>query len=294
MRFIVIKFILFFSFISLFFVISCDVINPPETIPSYISVDSVMLMTNSPEEGTSIHSISDCWLYVDNKLIGVFEVPFKVPVLASGIQSIQIEPGIKNSGGDANRDIYPMMYGYYINAELKPGEVLELKPEFSYRPVVFDLIEDFEDIGIEFEVSAESDTNIVLVGGSEAEQGKSMYIALDDSRPNFECRSTKLYEIEKKGSVYLEISFKCTDPFNFGLFSFEYNGTSASEVRKNIYYFKPSDTWKRVYIDLNYFVINTSGTQFRLFFTAIRPDEAASDKTEIYIDNIKLIYISTQ
>jgi hypothetical protein len=294
MRFIVSRFLLLFCFISLFFIFSCDVINPPETIPSYITVDTVLLKINSPDEGTSMHNITDCWLYVDNKLVGVFEVPFTVPVLASGVQSIQIEPGIKNSGSDSNRDIYPMMYGYYIDAELKPGEVLEIKPEFSYRPVTFDLIEDFEDIGIEFEISAQSDTNILLIDGSQAQEGKSMYVALDDDRPNFECRTTKLYEIEQSGSAYLEVSFKATDAFSFGFFSLEYDGASLAEVRKNVYAFGPTDTWKRVYIDLNYHVINSGGNEFRLFFTAVRPDDAAADKTEIYIDNIKLIYISTQ
>lgn len=288
------KILLFFSVIFLFLLVSCEVINPPEQIPSYIAVDTVRVKINSPEEGTSIHDISDCWLYVNNKLIGIFEVPFKVPVLEYGIQSIQIEPGIKNSGSDSDRDIYPMMFGYYIDSLLTQGEVLTITPEFTYRPATFDLIEDFEDIGIEFEPSAESDTNIVLVAGSEAQEGKSMYVALDDDRPNFECRSTKLYEIEQEGSAFLEVSFKCTDAFSFGIFALESNGSSMSEVRYNVYVFNPSDTWKTVYIDLNYHVINTDATKFRLFFTAVRPDDAAADKTEIYIDNVKLLYISTQ
>ncbi|MDD3860789.1 MAG: hypothetical protein PHW83_11365 [Bacteroidales bacterium] len=250
-------------------------------------------MINSPGEGTSIHNISDCWLYVNNKLIGVFEVPFKVPVLESGFHSIQIEPGIKNSGSDSHRVIYPMMYGYYISDTLVEGEVLNIVPEFSYRPVVFDLIEDFEDIGIAFEVSPESDTTIALISGSHAQQGKSMYVALDDEHPNFECRSTSFYEIEKNGFAFLEISFKCNDTVDFGIFSLEGNGTSISEIRKSVYGFKPTDEWKRVYIDLNYHVINSQGTQFRLYFTCIRSDDADDEKTEIYFDNIKLLYVST-
>jgi len=280
-------------FVPLFF-ISCEIINPSEQIPSYIAVDTVKVKINSPGEGTAIHNITDCWLYVNNKLIGVFEVPFKVPVLESGIHSIQIEPGIKNSGGDANRDIYPMMYGYYITDTLTEAEVLNIIPEFSYRPVVFDLIEDFEDIGIAFQVSAESDTSIALVSGIQAQEGKSMYVALDDDHPNFECRSTGLYEIEKNGSAFLEISFKCTDSVDFGLFALESNGATMAEIRKSVYTFKPTDTWKKVYIDLNYHVINTTGTQFRPYFLCARSEDDVDEKTEFYLDNIKLIYISTR
>ncbi|HOZ29880.1 MAG TPA: hypothetical protein PLL66_03095 [Bacteroidales bacterium] len=289
-----VRVLVFFCLLIPIFFISCEIINPPEQIPSYITVDTVRVKINSPAEGTSIHNISDCWLYVNNKLIGVFEVPFKVPVLESGVHSIQIEPGIKNSGGDANRDIYPMMYGYYITDTLTEGEVLNIVPEFSYRPVVFDLIEDFEDIGIAFQVSSESDTTISLVSGNEAQEGKSMYVALDDEHPNFECRSTSLYEIEKNGSAFLEVSFKCTDSIDFGLFALESNGASMSEIRKSVFTFKPTNTWKKVYIDLHYHVINTTGTQFRLYFAAIRSEDDETDKTEFYFDNIKLIYISTR
>lgn len=285
--------VFFCLFVPLFF-ISCEIINPSEQIPSYIAVDTVKVKINSPGEGTAIHNITDCWLYVNNKLIGVFEVPFKVPVLESGIHSIQIEPGIKNSGGDANRDIYPMMYGYYITDTLTEAEVLNIIPEFSYRPVVFDLIEDFEDIGIAFQVSAESDTSIALVSGIQAQEGKSMYVALDDDHPNFECRSTGLYEIEKNGSAFLEISFKCTDSVDFGLFALESNGATMAEIRKSVYTFKPTDTWKKVYIDLNYHVINTTGTQFRPYFLCARSEDDVDEKTEFYLDNIKLIYISTR
>lgn len=288
------KILLFFCLIISIFFISCEIINPPEQIPSYIAVDTVRVKINSPEEGTAIHNISDCWLYVNNKLIGVFEVPFKVPVLEYGVHSIQIEPGIKNSGSDADRDIYPMMYGYYISDSLVEGEVLNVVPEFTYRPAVFDLIEDFEDIGIAFEISPESDTTIALISGSMAQEGSSMYVALDDAHPNFECRSTSLYEIEKNGSAFLEISFMCTDTVDFGVFSVESNGTAISEIRKSVYGFKPTNEWKRVYIDLNYHVRNSNGTQFRLYFTCVRDDNATDEKTEIYFDNIKLLYISTR
>ncbi|MDD3687570.1 MAG: hypothetical protein PHE56_12490 [Bacteroidales bacterium] len=284
--------IILLSIVVIFLFSSCEVINPPEQVPSYIAVDTLKVKITDPEQGTSIHAITDCWLYVNNKLIGVFEVPFKVPVLESGIQSIQIEPGMKNSGSPTNRDIYPLMIGWYITDTLEAGKVHTLSPEFFYRPATFDLVENFEDIGIEFEVSAESDTNIVLVSGANAQEGKSMYVALDDERPNFECRSSKLYEITKTGSAFLEISFKSTDVFSFGLFSLEYNGSTLSEVRKSVYIFNPTDEWKTVYIDLNYHVINAAGTKFRLYFTCARPDEAENEKTEVFIDNVKLVYIS--
>ena len=89
------------AFIFLISLSACDIINPSEQTPSFIAVDTLKLKTNGFEQGSKKHAITDCWVYVNNKLIGVFEVPFKVPVLESGMQEIQIEPGIKNSGSDS-------------------------------------------------------------------------------------------------------------------------------------------------------------------------------------------------
>ena len=288
------RFLLLIIVFALFLLPSCDIINPAEEIPSYVAVDTVRIVTDAATEGSRSHNISDNWLYVNGKLIGVFEVPFSVPVLETGFQNIQIEPGIKNSGGDADRDIYPMMYGYYVDTFLVAGQILTLSPIFTYRPATFDLIEDFEDIGISFGISTESDTNINLVNNSNSLEGNSMYFCVDDTRPNFECRSTDLFDITRDGPAYLEIDFKSNDYFSFGLFSREYNGVSLSEVRIPVYTFNPTNEWKKVYIDLSYFVNQSEGMDFRLFFTCVRQENPTAEKTEVYIDNIKLISLPSK
>jgi hypothetical protein len=288
------KIILLVSIIFLLSLNACDIINPSEQVPSFITVDTIKLKTTSPQQGSQIHAITDCWVYVNNKLIGIFEVPFKIPVLESGMQEIQIEPGIKNSGSDSKREVYPLMKGWYLTENFSEGAVLKLEPEFEYRNVVFDLVEDFEDIGIEFETSLNSDTTIQIISGPEAQEGKSMYFALDNERRKFECLTSKLYEIPKNGRAFLEISFKGNGYFNFGIFSVENVGTGLSEVRKNVYTFKPKEDWTTIYIDLNYYVTNAKGTSFRLFFTSVRPEDSSNDKTEIFIDNIKLTYLLNQ
>ncbi len=289
-----VKYILLFISITLIFFSSCEVINPPEQIPSYVAVDTIAVSITDPHQGTASHNISDCWLYVNNKLIGVFEAPFKVPVLESGAQSIKISPGIANSGVDADRIIYPMMYEYSIDTILTEGEILIVQPVFKYRPITFDLVEDFEDIGIEFEISDQSDACSFLVNDENAFEGKSMYFSVDENRPNFECRSSQLFEIEKSVPAYLEIDFKANDYFNFGIFSKEYTGATVAEVRKHVYTFNPTDEWTKVYIELNYFVNNVSGTEFRLFFTSVYDSGTGLDKSEVYIDNVKLLYLSEQ
>lgn len=272
---------------------SCEIINPPEKIPSYISVDTVFVQTTSVEQGTTRHGLSDCWVYVNNKCIGVFEVPFKIPVLEAGKQNIQIEPGIKNSGSNSNRCIYPLMSGWYIDTVLTEAKVLHLRPVFKYRPATFELVEDFEDLGISFETSPQSDTNIMIVSGATAYEGSSMYVALDDQRPSFECKSIDLYNIPTTSSAaFLEINFKTNNNFEFGFFALEGSGGSFAEIKHSVFTFSPTSEWKKVYIDLKYNTSNSNSNTFRLYFRCSRINQKYTNpQTDIYIDNIKLIYI---
>ncbi|HQP04468.1 MAG: hypothetical protein KBB11_08210 [Bacteroidales bacterium] len=279
------------TFILLAAAMSCEIINPPEEIPSYISVDSVVLNTNYSTQGSRVENITDAWVYVDDKLVGVFEIPFTVPVLASGQSEIEIFPGIKNNGIAAERLIYPFMNFYSDNVELTPAEILKITPHFSYKDVTFALLEDFEDLGIAFQVSEQSDTSIMLVTGPDAMEGNSMFFALDSVRDVFECRSTELFELPLAKAVYLEMSFKTTDYFTFGLFARKYSNGSSIEIRDPIITFNPTSEWKTIYIDLSDCINdNSDAFDFRLYYTCARSDDQENDTTRVYIDNVKLIY----
>ena len=67
-----------YKFLSLFiiylFLFSCDNENINE-VPTYIKIDSIVL-----DENTS-QNISDVWIYIDDILQGVYELPIEVPLL---------------------------------------------------------------------------------------------------------------------------------------------------------------------------------------------------------------------
>lgn len=280
-------FLLIFSLV----IASCSLFERKEYIPAYLHVSEHHL-TTEPTEGSNSHNICDAWVYVNNNHVGVFELPFTIPILESGLHTIRIEPGIKNNGVDAYRVIYPMLHDYTIDTVLTEMGILTLNPVFKYRPNVVKLNEDFDGIGSIFEASATSDTSLMIISGESAYEGRSMAVYLDDVRKNFECRSNELYELPKNTPVYLEINYRNTDAFVFGLFAREYSGFDMIEKRVPVYTFNPSpDEWKKVYIELNYHLNPSSQfNEFRLYFTCIRPDNPYSDKTEIYIDNIKILH----
>jgi len=295
------KKILLLAFLFALAFCSCKENDPMEGVPVYVRVDDAVVDIVDPSQGTAKHNISDCWLAVGESTvstIGIFEIPFEVPVLASGNVRINIEPGIKKSGLDAERVVYPMLVNYSIDTVVVPNTTMKLTPHYSYRQgVSFIMAENFEQIGSRFEKS-DSSTYGFEVTQDGSEEGYSMKVEIpqDDYSGYFECRTSDIYPISENGETYLEVSYKCNDYFNFGMFGVVESATSTTGVRERVYTFYPTGgEWKRVYICLNNAVKNSSSNcgQFQPFFTAIRIDTLSpvGQNSEIFLDNIKLLHL---
>lgn len=280
---------------------SCEIINPSEEIPSYIRVDEAILDITDVTQGSASHNISDCWLYVNGDMIGVFEIPFEVPVLASGEVHIEIEPGIHSSGRDAMREVYSMLTNYYVDTVLQAGQTTKLTPHYSYRQgVQFLLEESFDQIGYKFETD-DSSTYDFTVTQEGALEGNSMHVVLpkSDYTGHFECKTTDVYSLQNNGITYLEMSYKCNDCFNFGMFGLVESVTSVQGVRENILTLYPTNgNWKHVYLSLREAISKSASTdgKFQPFYTAIRVDTLShvGENSEIFIDNIKLLHMDTE
>jgi len=86
---------------------ACNIINPAEPTPSYIQIDTIKLTTDITTQGSASHKIVDAWVYVDNQAVGAYEMPCKIPVLASGQHTIYIQGGILLNGINATHLQYP-------------------------------------------------------------------------------------------------------------------------------------------------------------------------------------------
>ena len=98
-----------FSLILLLSFTACVKNNPD---PSWLEVTAWTLQSNidlSGDEGELSHNITEAWVLIDDKVIGVFQVPFKIPILKDGMCNIKIYPAIKNNGISATKKIYPFL-----------------------------------------------------------------------------------------------------------------------------------------------------------------------------------------
>src|SRR5690606_28600184 len=87
-----------------------------------------------------------------------------IPILAEGEHNFVIYPGIKQNGISATRVRYPFYERYDATINLIKGEEVVVTPTTTYKSETqFKLIEDFEDVGVDFIPDIISDTTIVVL-----------------------------------------------------------------------------------------------------------------------------------
>jgi hypothetical protein len=276
----------------------CDKFEGPQEIPAYIRIDSLTFSTDFPTEGTARHNLTDAWIYVDDQLIGGFELPLEVPVLQQGKSKIEIRAGIELNGISDTRAPYPCTRPYSIeNLVLSPDSVTIISPEFEYYDnVVFVWREDFEDASLSIKRGNKSDTSIYRTepanypGAFLDEYSQYSGIAfLDDNNSTLELESDngdgEGFVINRGDFVFLELHFKTTVPLLVGMYI--QRNLVGIEDRPYII-LNNTDEWKKIYINFTPIVNEVSDAiNFKVYFLASKSE--GEDDHQIMLDNIKLI-----
>lgn len=268
---------------------SCEMFNPAEQIPSYIHIDKIDLTTTS-EQGSNSSKITDAWVYVDDQLVGAFELPATIPVLFNGNHTVVIKPGIKVDGIAATRAVYPFYKPYSVSINLMPDSVTTINPTLTYNSyTVFEWKEAFEDGGISIAKTLFSDTTISKTSEtSEVFEGSySGVVHLDAAHDFFQGLSLGSFILPTGDSpVFLEMNYRSDALIKVGLYA-----NSFSQVQKlDILYINKSATWNKIYINLNSAINRATNDpdDFQVYFEIQKDADAATSET--LIDNIKLVH----
>lgn len=297
---------IFISLIALLTLFSACIKNNPD--PVWIEVTEWDLVSNPNEgledfykPGVLSHNIKDVWLYVDNSLVGVFEVPFKVPVLAEGNQiEIRMIAGIHNNGISATKVKYPFFEPYVVTMDLVQNETYHIDPVTMYASATEFWIEDFD-----------GSTNVIADGGAtlsylvpssdpaiyNAELNGTQFGRISlNATDNIYVGSTNVFGIydepiglPKGVDCYLEIDYHNTADLTIGLLALSAtDGLNNPMVRLNKQ-FESEVQWKKIYIDLREVVSgSTSAQYFEFTLNSILPEGVNS--AEINIDNVKAVH----
>jgi len=231
----------------------CELINPDEEIPAYIQIDKIDVGTNYASEGSNSSKITDAWVFVDNVLIGVYELPVSLPYLGDGNHNITIKAGILVNGISATRVTYPFYKGYKTTLSLNRASTTIITPVVTYVSDTisnFAWLEDFE-VGNSL-IFLSGDTNTVVDTTEVFEGNRSIAIFLDDNHLLYEGNSFDSYTFpDKDREIYLEINYKSNNPFDVGVIA---NGIAKNyKVTVN-----EKSYWNKIYIELSDLIASTS------------------------------------
>ena len=275
---------------------SCDDDKDSDLVPSYLSIEAFTVVTNY-EQGTASHKITDAWVYVDETLIGAFELPARVPILAEGIQNITVRPGIKINGVSNTRAIYPYLNSVTKKLRLSKDSITALDAvETHYREnVIFPLIENFEINASSFDTTRKSTVplqitdNPLLAFSFPNESGTSSgMIQLVSDTSVFEMVTTETYDFPPSGSeVFLEMNYKIDNTLVVGVF---YRSTGIV-VQRPLIVLNKTEEWNKVYVNLTVPKYDTpNASDFKIFIGA--QTDAGNSQATILLDNIKLVYFN--
>lgn len=267
--------------------------NNPD--PSWLEVGVWTLEANNTNtEGELTANITDAWVYVDDKLIGVFEVPFKIPILTEGVRKVTLYPTILNNGISATKKIYPFLEPYIQEFNFIKNETVKVDPVTRYYSTVKFTIIDFEDANLGFEESSLSNTNIYASNDASVIQpfnGTAFgRVDINAIQTTWKASTNLDKNLPRNGAeVYLEVDYHNTANVITGVL-----GISSAEIKPNpnvqLNAQDPSSVrWKKIYIELKEIVSNSpSAEYFEHSFDATHTEGAAA--TQINLDNIKVVH----
>lgn len=289
---------------------SCKKFDGSQTVPAYIYIKDVEVQCDYFHYGANTHKIVDAWVFVDDNILGCYELPATIPVLKEGVHKVAVYAGIARDGIRDLRAQYPFYAPWEnMNVNFVKDEIVTLRPVFTYYPegddenmhICDDVMEDFESGTINWEATSQSDADIVVYNGEYAwhdPEGiysqKSGKVVLTSDTMQFRIANrAELRELPTGGSAcMLEMDYKCSDTCFVGLMYFkDYTLTAEPLVR-----LKPTGAsgqepvaWNKIYINIGpYLVDNETADYFKIYFGSWNPRNAGTQY--FYFDNLKLIY----
>lgn len=259
--------------------------------PSWIEINAFTIEANSQltEGELGLHGFRNGWVYVNEKFIGIFELPCKIPVLITGQASVRVYPTILNNGISDTKKNYPFTQAYETSVELKMDETAVIHPVSNYLNGTNFVIEDFQAGANKIFPGNNTQTNLLVESdGSGNNYGR---VLLTPDAPFWSAYMSKAGDNEPfsfpiGSQIYLEFECKNTHRFTTTFIYAKTDGTVGSQ--KNVTVSTANEGWKKMYIELTELIAYSGGYAFWFGFECQLPD--GDSEATILIDNIKIVY----
>lgn len=267
-------------------IVSCQK-DETDTIPAYIQIDSITLNEESDPTSplTNDNGITDAWVYVNDQLQGVYELPAKFPVLEEEVQTLRIKAGIKANGIASSRIPYPFYTSYFKDVNFTPNESRTISPTTNYLENAEFEFEDFEGNSEKLAITPISNVNYEKL--TENSNSFAFASLSSDTLFTFEIATDELTNLPQAGApVFLELDYKSNTKFLIGVFiKFPH---SDALLQKDLLWVNPKEDWNKIYVNLTSTISEgINATYFKVFIGMRREGE---DQNELYFDNLKVVY----
>ncbi|MFT4753767.1 MAG: hypothetical protein ACI9GM_000034 [Salibacteraceae bacterium] len=280
-------------FISL--LISCK--GKDETAPAYIHIEDVdFKYENVSTVGNGGTSITDVWVFNNDDLLGVYQLPATIAVTAEGPNEIGIRAGIKLNGISATREYFAFYESWKKDITLTPFDTVVLEPEVKYYSnTQLSFNETFEDVVLKLDTASFSDVSLVRTKINGEPTFLDNYVGLatlTSDKPILKTYNAQLFMVPATSSlpIYLELDYKCNQEFQIAAI-LQLPGNAATEIQSITLRSTIEDgemKWKHIYLDLtDYFIGQITASGFGFSITAYH--SSVNQEGYIYIDNTKVV-----
>lgn len=283
--------IVFLSLVSFLFFSGCNLIDNEQINPAFLVIDEVNLET-SPSQGAPTHKFTDIWVSVDGFLLGVYELPARIPIIIENpTTSIRLIPGIRNNGEFSRAFSYQLIESIFIEDEINPGQIIEPDLVFKYLDnAIFDFVEGFEGSNqiLTLDLDDDEESKVTITNECVGSETQSGLMELTSENPLSVIATAFSYDGDQNAGAdtYLEMEYKNDVPFIVGLIYQE----DGQEISDPIIALNPSDEWNKIYIDFTILLARPSIDNYRVFFTADL-DQLNTQSGSVYFDNLKLVHL---
>ncbi|MCR4659186.1 MAG: hypothetical protein K5650_02700 [Bacteroidales bacterium] len=282
--------------------------NDEFVVPAFLHVDAIKVASQQGRPaGHNTSKIGTAYVvaYYPGRsavdTVGVFELPFTVPVLFNGdAEYIEIYPAVQMSGVSALRPYYPFYETIVLNdgTVLPSGDTLRLHfgagdtlrfdtLTTSYTQLATTLLEEYFE-PTQSSILFDSVVQWISRDAEAACSGQGcgkVHVNAGQSHVDFSMTERPPEVEDATVALFMELDYRSTKRLSVEMKSAETRG--ANETTKEIVTLNPTDSWKKIYINLRttwkQFSYNPS---FLIVFSALNAEGTEGD---VWLDNIKIL-----
>lgn len=283
--------IVFFLTLCILFLQGCDIINPKEKEPAYLYIPSFTFQANL-NQGTSSEAITEVWVYANDKSLGVYDLPAKIPILDLGTSNIRIFAGIKNNGISNTRIRYPFYAPFDTTLNISAFQIDTLVPHFTYYNQLTISEKGFESGNFLIQTGSNNGTFSVTNQSSQVFEGnRSGWGHIDAGLSHLYFKDDDNLTYQSGSTVFLEMNYSSNNTFSVGFITTT-GGIAAKNMALIINPTSSGDglapVWKKIYIDFGYILQQNPTAQFNELYIEAIPSNSTTP-VNIFLDNLKWV-----